>query len=73
MNPPIREVGLAAGATVREAAKRFGMLIASAVRIGQLERAGRGLAAHKIGGNRLPSPLLVCEAITARLGRRPEG
>jgi putative transposase len=45
---------LSGGASVREAAKRFGVSVASAVRIGQLSRSSRGLAARKIGGNKLP-------------------
>lgn len=43
---------LGAGATTREAAKRFGISVASAVRIGQKRRSGRGLGPEKIGGYR---------------------
>ena len=43
---------LSEGATTREAAKRFGVSVATAVRIGQLSRRGRGLAARWIGGTR---------------------
>lgn len=45
---------LAEGVSVREAAKRFGVSVASAVRIGQLSRSSRGLAPRKIGGSKLP-------------------
>ncbi len=40
------------GETVRAAAKRFGVSVASAVRIGQRQRAGRGQMPGKIGGHR---------------------
>jgi transposase len=58
---------LAEGSTVREAAKRFGVSVASAVRMGQLARAGHGLAARKIGGNRPPIFLSVADALSNRL------
>src|SRR3954452_9305977 len=58
---------LTAGATVREAAARFEVSVASAVRIGQLARAGQGLAAKKFGGPRPLMLLSATEAITARL------
>jgi transposase len=63
---------LAEGSTVREAAKRFGVSVASAVRIGQLARAGHGLAARKIGGNRPPILLRATEAITSRLAAKSD-
>ena len=63
---------LADGSTVREAAKRFGVSVASAVRIGQLARAGRGLAARKIGGNRPPVLLSATEAINSRLAAKAD-
>lgn len=63
---------LAEGATVREAAKRFGVSAASAVRIGQLARAGRGLSARKIGGNCQPVLLSATEAITSRLASKAD-
>lgn len=63
---------LAEGATVREAAKRFGISVASAVRIGQLARAGHGLAARKIGGNCRPFLLSATEAITGRLAAKTD-
>jgi len=58
---------LAEGATVRDAAKRFDVSVASAVRIGQLARAGQGLAAQKFGSHRPPILLSATEAITSRL------
>ena len=58
---------LAAGATVREAARRFGISVASAVRIGQPARSGQGLAARRIGGDRQPILLNASEAIIRRL------
>jgi transposase len=56
---------LAEGSTVREAAKRFCVSVASAVRMGQLARAGHGLAARKIGGNRPPILLGMADALKA--------
>jgi transposase len=53
---------LAEGATVREAAARFEVSVASAVRIGQLARAGQGLAPQKFGG---PRPSLLAGATAA--------
>jgi len=43
---------LVEGATTRSVAKRFGVSVATAVRIGQKQRAGRGLGPGKIGGHR---------------------
>lgn len=63
---------LADGATVRVAAKRFGISVASAVRIGQLARAGRGLAARKIGGHYRPILSRATEAITSRLASKAD-
>jgi transposase len=60
------------GATVREAAARFEVSVASAVRIGQLARTGQGLEAKKAGG---PRPLLLLSAtaaITARLAAKSD-
>ncbi|WP_234942407.1 hypothetical protein [Sinorhizobium medicae] len=45
---------LAGGMTVRAAALRFGISAATAVRIGQRERSGRGLAPAKMGGHVKP-------------------
>lgn len=42
------------GATTREAAKRFGVSVATAVRIGQMARSGNGLAPRWMGGTRKP-------------------
>ena len=59
--------------TVRGAAKRFGISVASAVRIGQRQRSGRGQAVGKIGGHRRPK--LAGEAgewLMARLAEKPD-
>lgn len=61
------------GETVRSAAKRFGISVASAVRIGQRQRAGRGQAPGKIGGHR--HPVLAGDAgdwLLARLAEKPD-
>ncbi len=61
------------GATVRGAAKRFGISVASAVRIGQRQRSGRGQAVGKIGGHRRRK--LAGEAaewLMARLAEKPD-
>jgi transposase len=63
---------LAKGSTVREAAKRFGVSVASAVRMGQLARAGHGLSARKIGGNRPPVLQNTSKAITSRLAAKSD-
>lgn len=61
------------GETVRSAAKRFGVSIASAVRIGQRQRAGRGQVHGKIGGHR-PRVLdgEVGDWLLARLVEKPD-
>ena len=61
------------GETVRGAAKRFGVSVASAVRIGQRQGSGRGQGLGKIGGHRRPK--LVGEAgdwLLARLAEKPD-
>lgn len=61
------------GGTVRSAAKRFGVSVASAVRIGQRQRAGRGQVPDKIGGRR--HAVLIGEAgdwLLARLSEKPD-
>jgi transposase len=63
---------LTEGATVREAAARFEVSVASAVRIGQLARAGQGLEAKKFGGPRPLMLLSAIEAITARLAAKSD-
>ncbi len=64
---------LADGETVRSAAKRFGVSVASAVRIGQRQRAGRGQGPGKIGGHR---PLVLAgddgDWLLARLAEKPD-
>lgn len=64
---------LDAGETVRAVAKRFGVSVASAVRIGQRQRAGRGQLPGKIGGHR--RALLAGEAgewLMSRLAEKPD-
>ncbi len=64
---------LEAGETVRAAAKRFGISVASAVRIGQRQRAGRGQAPGRIGGHR--RAVLAGDAgewLLVRLGEKPD-
>jgi transposase len=64
---------LADGETVRAAARRFGVSVASAVRIGQRQRAGRGQAPGKIGGHR--QPILsgdIGSWLLARLTEKPD-
>ena len=61
------------GETVRSTARRFGVSVASTVRIGQRRRAGHGQAAGKIGGHR--RPVLAGEAgdwLLARLAEKPD-
>ena len=61
------------GETVRSAAKRFGISVASAVRIGQRQRAGRGQAPGKVGGRR--HLVLAGDAgdwLLARLAEKPD-
>ena len=74
------------GETVRSAAKRFGVSVASAVRIGQRQRAGRGQGRGKIGAHRsgvltggtgdwllarrAEKPDLTMRALTAELAER---
>ena len=64
---------LEAGATVRQAAKRFGVSVASAVRVGQRRKSGLGQGHGKIGGHRRPK--LKGEAgdwLLARLAEKPD-
>ena len=74
------------GETVRAAAKRFGVSVASTVRIGQRQRSGRGQVPGKIGGSRRAAlaggsgdwllmrlagkPDLTMRALTAELAAR---
>lgn len=61
------------GETVRSAARRFGVSVASAVRIGQRQRAGRGQVPGKIGGHR--RRVLAGEVggrLLARLAEKPD-
>ncbi len=61
------------GETVRAAAKRFGVSVASAVRIGQRQRAGRGQVPGKVGGSRRAA--LAGESgdwLLARLAEKPD-
>ena len=66
-------VALSEGETVRSAAKRFGVSVASAVRIGQRQRSGLGKGPEKIGGHR--RAVLAGEAggwLPARLAEKPD-
>ena len=61
------------GETVWAASKRFGVSVASAVRIGQRQRAFSGQAPGKIGGHR--RPVLAGEFgewLLARLAEKPD-
>jgi len=61
------------GETVRATAKRFGVSVASAVRIGQRQRAGYGQAPGKIGGHRRPVLAGVAgDWLLARLVEKPD-
>jgi transposase len=61
------------GETVRAAAKRFGVSVASAVRIGQRYRAGRGQSPGKISGHRRPVLAGVSgDWLLARLAEKPD-
>lgn len=57
---------LTEGATVRKVAARFEVSVASAVRIGQLARAGQGLKAKKRCGQCPLMLLIVDDAVTHR-------
>ena len=61
------------GETVRSAAKRFGISVASAVRIGQRQRAGRGQVPGKVGGSRRAALAGGSgEWLLARLAEKPD-
>ena len=64
---------LGQGETVRAVAKRFAVSVASAVRIGQRQRSGRGQVPGKIGGSR--RAVLAGESggwLLARLAEKPD-
>ena len=64
---------LAEGDTVRGAASRFKVSVATAVRIGQRDRSGRGLEPGKIGGHRRPVLQgAVGDWLLARLAEKPD-
>ena len=63
---------LTEGATVREVAARFEVSVASVVRIGQLARAGQGLAAKKRDGQRPLMLLSAVDAVTTRLASKAD-
>jgi transposase len=64
---------LAEGETVRTVAKRFGVSVSAAVRIGQRHRAGRGQIPGKIGGHRRQALAgEVGEWLLARLVEKPD-
>ena len=60
------------GSTVRAAAARFELSVASAVRIGQLARAGQCLEARKRDGQRPLMPLSATDAITTGLASKAD-
>lgn len=67
-----RIAALEGGETVSALARRFGVSVASAVRIGQQQRTGRGQVPGKIGGHR--RALLAGETgdwLLARLAEKP--
>jgi transposase len=64
---------LGEGETVRSAAKRFGISVASSVRIGQRQRAGRGQVPDKVGGVRRAALAGgPGEWLLARLAEKPD-
>jgi transposase len=63
---------LTEGSTVRAAAARFEVSVASAVRIGQLARAGQGLEAKKRDGQRPLMLLSAADAVTSRLASKTD-
>ncbi len=66
-------VALGEGRTVRTVARRFGISVASAVRIGQRQRSGRGQVPGKVGGVRRAA--LAGEAgdwLLSRLAEKPD-
>jgi transposase len=65
-------VALAEGATVRAAAARFEVSVASAVRIGQLACAGQGLEAKQRSGQRPLMLLSSADAVTTRLASKAD-
>ncbi|GLU85245.1 hypothetical protein Rhsp01_64210 [Rhizobium sp. NBRC 114257] len=59
--------------TVRAAAERFGVSAATAVRIGQLDRSGKGLMPTKIGGYAKPTLRgAAADAVRQRLQVKPD-
>lgn len=54
LNLRTRVAALMDGMSVRAAAERFGISAATAVRIGQLQRSGKGLMPAKMGGHVKP-------------------
>ena len=61
------------GATVRQAAKRFGVSVASAVRVGQRRKSGLGQGHGKIGGHRRPKLKGdTGDWLLARLAEKPD-
>ena len=63
---------LSDGMTVRAAAEQFGISAATAVRIGQLDRLGKGLAPAKIGGYVKPTLKgAAADAVRQQLLNRP--
>lgn len=64
---------LRSGETTRSTAKRFGVSVATAVRVGQRWRSGKGLEPGKMGGHRRPVIEGATAAwISARLSQKPD-
>ena len=64
---------LGEGATVRQAAKRFGVSVASAVRVGQRRKSGLGQGHGKIGGHRRPKLKgATGDWLLARVAQKPD-
>jgi transposase len=64
---------LGEGETVRSAAKRFGISVASTVRIGQRQRSGRGQVPGNVGGVRRAALAgAPGEWLLARLAEKPD-
>ena len=64
---------LEGGETVRAVARRFGVSVSSAVRIGQRQRSGLGQVPGKIGGHRRALPAGETGGwLLARLAEKPD-
>ena len=64
---------LGEGATVRQAAKRFGLSVSSAARVGQRQKPGPGQGHGKTGGHRRPKLKGdTGDRLLARLAEKPD-